>query len=533
MLEPDVLEYILNSLDVHKQLQESIIRDIVRRIIKNGLSPADALTETAAYQAEILQRSGVVYDDVVKLVAQQADALYYDVKTAFDSAEVEVLNYDDEILLSNGMDPETVKNLSPSMKQTWEAALLKTFTEAENLTKTIAVTSQTAFISACDLAHMQVASGAFSYQQAISSAAKQASVQGTRVLYPSGAAANLDYAVRRAVLTGVNQTAATIMQSKATELEHDLMLTTAHYGARPEHAVWQGRVVSLSGRPGYLTLRDVGYGSVTGIFGANCRHNWYMYFGFSPYTQKDLDDMKNKTVTYNDQEMTVYDASQKQRYFERSIKKTKRELVGLDEALKNMPEGQSSALKSEFQASSVKLKRQEARVKDFCKQTGLKRDRFREQVFTADTENGIRSWTKSASQKAVWGNRNALTSTAKKRIINVIPNSDSAVINPTKFTGYALNPDKDANKARAFKEALGYTYETADLLIDNIKSNIKKFNAVEKPDNGYGKRYEVLMELTGLNGKKANVKTAWIKDSKTGETRLTSAYVTKKKFKEQ
>lgn len=405
MLEPDVLEYILNSLDVHKQLQESIIRDIVRRIIKNGLSPADALTETAAYQAEILQRSGVVYDDVVKLVAQQADALYYDVKTAFDSAEVEVLNYDDEILLSNGMDPETVKNLSPSMKQTWEAALLKTFTEAENLTKTIAVTSQTAFISACDLAHMQVASGAFSYQQAISSAAKQASVQGTRVLYPSGAAANLDYAVRRAVLTGVNQTAATIMQSKATELEHDLMLTTAHYGARPEHAVWQGRVVSLSGRPGYLTLRDVGYGSVTGIFGANCRHNWYMYFGFSPYTQKDLDNMKNKTVTYNGQEMTVYDASQKQRYLERSIKKTKRELVGLDEALKNMPDGQSSALKSEFQASSVKLKRQEARVKDFCKQTGLKRDRFREQVFTADTENGIRSWTKSASQKAVWGNR--------------------------------------------------------------------------------------------------------------------------------
>ena len=318
-----------------------------------------------------------------------------------------LLNYDDEILLSNGMDPETVKNLSPSMKQTWEAALLKTFTEAENLTKTIAVTSQTAFISACDLAHMQVASGAFSYQQAISSAAKQASVQGTRVLYPSGAAANLDYAVRRAVLTGVNQTAATIMQSKATELEHDLMLTTAHYGARPEHAVWQGRVVSLSGRPGYLTLRDVGYGSVTGIFGANCRHNWYMYFGFSPYTQKDLDDMKNKTVTYNGQEMTVYDAIQKQRYMERGIKKTKRELVGLDEALKNMPEGQSPALKSEFQASAVKLKRQEARVKDFCKQTGLKRDRFREQVFTADTENGIRSWTKSASQKAVWANRAA------------------------------------------------------------------------------------------------------------------------------
>ena len=56
MLEPEVLDYILNSLSVHKQLQESIIRDIVRRIVKGGLSPADNLTETAAYQAEICKR---------------------------------------------------------------------------------------------------------------------------------------------------------------------------------------------------------------------------------------------------------------------------------------------------------------------------------------------------------------------------------------------------------------------------------------------------------------------------------------------
>lgn len=66
----------------------------------------------------------------------------------------------------------------------------------------------------------------------------------------------------------------------------------------------------------------------------------------------------------------------------------------------------------------------------------------------------------------------------------------------------------------------------------NIKENIKNFNAVEKTDNGYGKRYEILMTLVGINNKKANVKTAWIIDNINNETRLTSAYVTKKKFKE-
>ena len=117
MLEPDVLDYILNSLSVHKQLQESIIRDIVRRIVKNGVSPADSLTETAAYQAEILQKSGIVYNDIVKIIAESSDALYYDIKTAFDSAEVEIFNFDDEVLLSNGYEPEAVKKLSPEMKQ--------------------------------------------------------------------------------------------------------------------------------------------------------------------------------------------------------------------------------------------------------------------------------------------------------------------------------------------------------------------------------------------------------------------------------
>ncbi len=420
MLEPEVLDYILNSLNVHKQLQESIIRSISRRIVKNGLSPADAISETAAYQAEIAQRAGIVYDDIVKIVAEESGNLYYDVKNAFDAAEVELFNFDDEVLLSNGYEPEAVKNLSPAMRQTWEAALSKTFTEAENLTKTIALTSQSAYISACDLAHMQVASGAFTYGQAIVSAVKQAAVQGARILYPSGAVANLDYAIRRSVLTGVNQTAAQIMNAKADELEHDLMITSAHYGARPEHTIWQGGVVSRSGKYGYLSLSDVGYGEVTGIFGANCKHTWYMYFGFSPYTKEMLEDMQNKTVTYNEQEIPMYDALQKQRYLERSVKKTKRELIGLDEAIKNTPAKDSLALKSEFQAGAVKLKRQEARLAEFCKQTGLKRDRFREQVFSAETENGIRGWTKSVSQKAVMANRSALTKQAERSIIKEI-----------------------------------------------------------------------------------------------------------------
>lgn len=116
-------------------------------------------------------------------------------------------------------------------------------------------------------------------------------------------------------------------------------------------------------------------------------------------------------------------------------------------------------------------------------------------------------------------------------IIKVLPKYETAEISSTKFTEYALDPLKDKNKTEAFKKALGYTKENVNDLVYNIRTNIKNFEAIEKPDNGYGKRYEVIMKITGANGKTANVATAWIEDSKTGITRLTSAYVTKKKTK--
>lgn len=99
-----------------------------------------------------------------------------------------------------------------------------------------------------------------------------------------------------------------------------------------------------------------------------------------------------------------------------------------------------------------------------------------------------------------------------------------------KFTDYALNPLKAPDKAKAFNQALGYNKDNYKELIKNIKDNIDESKFVEKGDNGFGMRYEYIMELTGVNGKKANVLTAWIQDGK--EKRLTSVYITKKKVTE-
>jgi hypothetical protein len=113
--------------------------------------------------------------------------------------------------------------------------------------------------------------------------------------------------------------------------------------------------------------------------------------------------------------------------------------------------------------------------------------------------------------------------------MNILPKADEVVIPIEKIIGYALNPIKSRGKSVAFNNALGYNIGNADLLINNIKQNIRNFPAEEKGNKGYGNTYAVLMELTGANNKTAHVMTAWIDDETTGEMRLTSVYVKKKK----
>ena len=112
-------------------------------------------------------------------------------------------------------------------------------------------------------------------------------------------------------------------------------------------------------------------------------------------------------------------------------------------------------------------------------------------------------------------------------VMYVLPKADEVVIPIEKFTKYVLDPKNSKGKHAAFEKALGYNLSNVRLLIENIANNLTNYPAVKKGDIGFGETYAVLMLLTGVNGKKANVMTSWIDDNKTGKMRLTSAYVKK------
>jgi len=106
-----------------------------------------------------------------------------------------------------------------------------------------------------------------------------------------------------------------------------------------------------------------------------------------------------------------------------------------------------------------------------------------------------------------------------------LPDYERAVIPIEKFTQYILDPIRSRGKAVAFERILGYNIKNAGKLIENIRLNLGNYHAKQKSDKGYGMTYEVIMELTGENGNRANVLTAWIAEKATGELRLVSAYI--------
>lgn len=142
--------------------------------------------------------------------------------------------------------------------------------------------------------------------------------------------------------------------------------------------------------------------------------------------------------------------------------------------------------------------------------------------YSLDPENQKRYATKRDEWKQA--TEKPVVKTLDSDIIK-LPRYEDSVIPKAKFTEYALNPAKDPNKAKAFELALGYTSENADYLIEQIRSNLPLYKAVEKGDRGYGMTYEVIMDITGPNGKTAKVLTAWIDDRNNGEIRLTTVHV--------
>lgn len=361
---------------LYSQAEEDILSDMARKI-----AAANFYLSSAQWQHERLQLLGMTSREILRRLSSLTHKTRRELKTLLRDASAKTL-------LSDGLiarDEQGDIRLPKSVQSVVQAGLSRTSGTFENLTRTTAKTAAKQFENALDRAYMQVTTGAFSTDAAIRQAVKDLSAQGVAsIRYPSGRVDTLETAVRRAVVTGVNQTAIRAALERARELGAELMELTAHQGARPSHAAWQGKIVRVAGEPeageSYLSLSDIGYGTGAGFGGWNCHHSWSPYWPGTArtWTDEQLEALKEPSVTYDGKPMTDYEASQQQRYFERQQRRWKREYKAMEAA------GQDTS------EAAAKIRQWQQREKDFLRQTGRKADADRATVAQFSWQDGKR-----------------------------------------------------------------------------------------------------------------------------------------------
>ncbi len=378
-------------LELYRQLENFILKDITRRLLSAGEMTATAdrliwkLKQMGESQAAIEQKlrklTGLTQKELRSILQDAVLTSWEDDRATLGQLGIELSNPLKNAAVIRVMDAEFKKSLG----------------ELTNLTRTTMKQSQIDLINMLDEADLRVAAGVQSYSAAVCDILDRYAGKGIEVSYPTGAKRTLESAVRMVVVTSMNQTAAQITNQYIVEGGVEYVLVSAHPNARTgskgqpafsSHMDWQGLPYKIVGsEPGFPNLEEktgyridpkTGQGTVTHItalHGVNCRHGhrpWAKELK-NPWRDAEgnlLDGNGNRlddeTVKKN------YQLSQKQRAMERSLRAWKRKLIEKQEQINN-PRGDMDVdkLQQEYDRMAYQLTQKNKAYNDFCKQNDL------------------------------------------------------------------------------------------------------------------------------------------------------------------
>lgn len=426
---PEELSELFRGLEL-KLLQEIAIR----------LNISDNLNEVTVQDIRSLRSHGIDLEEIKKAIRETTGVSRKKLDELLDDVVSRNQRYyKDVVTLADITEPQTYID----QEDVW-AIYEQTKGELRNITRSMGfmvrdgrhwsmLQPAKAYQWALDSAELQVQSGAISYNEAIRNAVRQLADSGlcvaydndgniikNHVQYESGWHNHVDVAVRRAVMTGVNQLNQKYREQSMDYLETDLVEVSAHVGARdvgdvPEnHKLWQGKVyrwrkksqaLALSGGVSesvvasgdrmmlvqgigedgiefsgsarskstgdYPDFEEVcGYGLGEGIGGWNCRHSFGPFIEGvmeRTYTDEQLANIDPPPFEFEGKTYTAYEATQKQRQIESEIRKWKRRKAG-------------SVTDEDKSAAGARLRRLNKKYREFSKAAGLPEQRDRLKV---------------------------------------------------------------------------------------------------------------------------------------------------------
>ena len=383
MITDEYLEELAEGAGlIAADLGEQIIQEVVRRFVARYTRSGEiTFTQTDYLQIKVLQEAGYMLGDIRKLIAKATRQEASEIDKALRDAGITALQNDGAIYAQVGL-PSA--DLSPSMLRLIARQYESTMGLWYNYTRTTAISAQQAYINACDRAANLVASGGMSYTQAVMQGIRSITREADKVVYyETGHRDSIEVATLRAVRTSAGQTAGQITAKRAAENGVHLFIVSSHAGARPEHALWQGKVYyvdwlemrialgvdfepveddpELRARyPEFVASTQIG--TVTGLHGVNCRHSEAPYFeGISRNPFEEVDPEENERK---------YKLTQRARAMERGIRADKKDLDGIRQLMNAAPGNDEVRL--EYNKLLAQLRRETSRYYAFMSSAGMK-----------------------------------------------------------------------------------------------------------------------------------------------------------------
>lgn len=375
MKKPDTDKMSLRMEHIWLEAENRIIEDIVRRIKKAG-----KITSTADYQINRLVEMGKSTEEVERILKEALNATYPEMFKLYDDIAQWQYVRDKDIYEQVNQEfipaeeNEQLKQISAAVSNQTQDAL-KNLAQSYGYSvlmgnKRVFTPFSEYYQKYVDAAIMDLISGAFDYNTVIRRVVTQMTNSGLRTVdYATGHTNRVPVAVRRSVLTGVSQITGHLNLYNAKKLGTNYFEVDWHAGARPTHRVWQGRVYS------YEELVSVcGLGTVTGLQGANCYHDFYPFVvGASERQWSDewLDkqnEIESRTRYWKGKELDTYGITQKQRQMETAMRAQRSKIAGLKSG--GVDADEITIEKARYQAQLYEYA-------TFCNKMGVKQQRER------------------------------------------------------------------------------------------------------------------------------------------------------------
>lgn len=320
------------------ELENRIMSDIVRRIRANG-----EITSAADWQINRLVQLGMGMAEIQSAISEAlgaaediTDSLFTDVIRAgyvrdsklYEAVGKVQIPFDDneplQQLISSvtAQTNETMNNITQSLgfAQRGSDGRISFTPLADYYQQTL------------DKAMLDISSGAFDYNTVLHRTVREMTNSGLRTVdYGAGWSNRTNVAARRAVMTGMTQLTAKVNEDNAEQLDTDWFEISWHSGARPSHW-WGGKWYRKD------QLRSIcKLGDVQGLCGVNCYHDYSPVIpGVSEPTYTDeelaeLDRREKEPVEYNGKKYTKYEALQRQRRLETTMRAQRQEMALLKE----------------------------------------------------------------------------------------------------------------------------------------------------------------------------------------------------------